>query len=125
MNEGSTRSFRRVGEVIARLLDGPVEWTTATGDTLRGEAGDWWVEGPGGVIRTVTGREFAATYEPIGGGRYRRSGVVLARQVESEELVETLEGSARALPGMWIVTGPSGNSWPVPDEVFRTGYVAI
>ena len=125
MTDRSVRRFRRVGEVTAHRLDAPVEWTTSSSDNMRGEAGDWWVEGPEGVFRTVTDREFAATYEPLGDGRYRRFGVMTARQVDAEELVETLEGPTRALPGMWIVTGPNGNSWPVPDEVFRQGYAEI
>jgi hypothetical protein len=120
-----SRRFRRIGEVTATHLQAAVEWRTTTGEVLRGRAGDWWVEGPDGVGRTVTGAEFQATYEPLGGDRYRRTGVVTARRVESEELVDTLEGPARAFPGMWIVTGPNGNSWPVPDEVFRQGYREI
>ncbi|MGB7983274.1 MAG: hypothetical protein WCF36_21035 [Candidatus Nanopelagicales bacterium] len=125
MAEQSARRFRRVGVVSAHRLDDSVTWRTASGDMLCGNAGDWWVEGPAGVVRSVTHLEFTATYEPLGEGRYQRSGFTTARQVDVEEVVDTLEGPARALPGDWVVTGPNGNSWPVPDQVFRHSYKEV
>lgn len=117
-----TLRFRRRGLVVARRLESPVEWRTEAGDVLRAEVGDWWVEGPAGVTRSVTDAEFRATYEEVSPGRYRRTGTVTARRVLAPEVVDTLEGPASARPGDWVVTGPHGNSWPVPDEVFHEGY---
>lgn len=119
------RSFRRRGRVTAHRLTEPVEWQTTNGDVLRGAAGDWWVEGPNGVGRSVTDTEFRGSYEPAEDGQFRRVGTVTARRALVEEGVQTLEGPALALPGMWVVTGPNGNSWPVPDDAFREGYEEI
>lgn len=116
------RSFRRKGEVRARRLTQPVDWTTDRGDVLHGKPGDWWVTSPDGAVRSVTPREFEASYQLIEGERYERFGVFRARPVSAVEKVQTLEGPATAYPGDWIVTGPNGNSWPVPDQVFRSGY---
>lgn len=115
-------AYRRRGEVRARRLGEPVEWQTASGETLRGNKDDWWVEGPDGAIRTVAEVEFPRLYEQVDGDRYRRVGTVRARRATVEEVIDTLEGRATAEQGMWVVTDDSGNSWPVPDHVFGAGY---
>lgn len=114
--------FRRRGEVRARLLTADRSWTTSSGSTLWGRAGDWWVEGPDGSGRCVSAAEFPELYEAVGDGRFRRLGEVTAVQTTDRTLVATLEGDAVAEPGMWTVTDDRGNSWPVPDEEFRRGY---
>jgi hypothetical protein len=116
------KPFRRRGEVRATRIGEATTWRTETGETMLAAAGDWWVEGDDGSCRTVASGEFARLYEPVRGDRYRRVGTVRARQVAVEETVATLEGPARALPGMWVVTDAGGNTWPVPDDVFRAGY---
>lgn len=116
MSEGKgARRFRRAGMVTARQLPEPRDWVTKAGDTLHGKAGDWLVEGPDGAERTVADEKFRASYEEIAPGQYRRVGVVTARQVSAGESVATLEGSATARPGDWVVTDAGGDSWPVPD----------
>lgn len=80
--------------------------------------------GPDGSTRTVTPAEFAHWYQLIAGERYRWLGSVRARRAVAVKVIVTLEGAATARPGDWVVTGPNGNSWPVPDEVFRAGYAA-
>lgn len=114
--------FRRRGVVRAHLLTADRCWTTSAGSTLQGRAGDWWVEGPDGSVRTVSAAEFPQLYEAVGGDRYRRLGEVTAVQVTEASVLATLEGDATAEPGMWIVTDDRGNSWPVPDDEFRRGY---
>ncbi|MGB7962030.1 MAG: hypothetical protein WCF12_03590 [Propionicimonas sp.] len=114
--------FRRRGEVRAHLLTEDRSWTTGAGSSLRGRAGDWWVEGTDGSVRSVSAAEFPQLYAPMGDERYRRRGEVTAVQVTSGTVVATLEGDAIADPGMWIVTDDRGNSWPVPDNEFRRGY---
>lgn len=37
----------------------------------------------------------------------------------------TLEGGHVVTPGDWIVTGPSGEKWPVKDAIFRTTYETV
>jgi hypothetical protein len=122
LGPGTGPRYRRRGEVRATRLTRPTAWRTQTGETLRAAPGDWWVVGEDGSRRTVAGNEFPRLYEHVAGDRYRRVGTVHARRVTSEEIVTTLEGEARALPGMWVITDATGDRWPVPDEVFRDGY---
>lgn len=111
--------YRRCGEVTAHRLDNSRTWITSTGAVLRAGVGDWWVEGPDGIARGVRADVFPNQYVLMGGYRYRRCGTVTARQAVRQEAVTTLEGTALAMPGMWIVTDSQGNSWPVPDAEFR------
>lgn len=119
------RKFQRKGEVQARQLSEPVDWTTERGDVLHGELGDWWVTSPDGAVRTVAAADFAETYAHIEGDRYQRFGVFQARRAVEVEVIPTPEGTATAHPGDWVVTDPNGNSWPVPDPVFRAGYQPV
>jgi hypothetical protein len=114
--------YRRTGEVTARRLSRPLAWTTARGSVLRGQAGDWLVSSSDGGDRTVSDAAFHASYEPVGDGRYRRTGEVSARRAPTREVVETSEGPATAEPGDWVVTADDGSSWPVPDRIFRATY---
>lgn len=117
--------FRRRGTVSAQRLAKQRSWTTERGDVLDAQEGDWWVVDDAGVGRSVKPEAFAASYLEVSPGRFRRVGLVSARRATVEEVVATLEGTALAEPGMWVVTGPDGDSWPVPDEVFRAGYEAL
>ena len=38
------------------------------------------------------------------------------------EIVNTREGTAIATPGMWIITAPTGDQWPVSDAALKRGY---
>lgn len=40
-------------------------------------------------------------------------------------LIETLEGTMKAIPGDWIVTGISGEQYPCKDNIFRNTYEPI
>lgn len=114
--------YRRTGEVTAHRLSRPAEWTTAHGNVLRGQPGDWLVSSRDGGERTVSDAAFHTSYEPVGDGRYRRTGEVFARRAQTREVVQTSEGPATAEPGDWVVTADDGTSWPVPDKVFRATY---
>ena len=117
--------YRRVGEVWAWQLQKPREWQTDNGDVLRGKPGDWWVVSPDSAFRTVAASVFADDYAHVAEQVYRRRGEVTARQVVEKEQVDSLEGVSTALPGDWIVIDDVGNSWAVPDAVFRRGYTAV
>lgn len=117
--------YRRVGEVWAWRLSKPREWQTDNGDLLRGEAGDWWVVSPDGAFRTVAASVFDDDYAHVADQVYRRRGDVTARRVREQEHVQSLEGPSTARAGDWIVTDDAGNSWAVPDAVFRNGYRAV
>lgn len=117
---------RRRGEVLATQLDHEWTWQTATGDTIRARPGDWQVTDP------ETGRQwsadpaaFHAGHEPVGAGRYRRTGFVLARPAHLGEQVNTMEGPAVAEAGEWLVEGDLQERWLVPGARFTAAYEAV
>jgi len=114
--------YRRVGTVHAIRLTASLEWTTSQGDALRGEAGDWLVRSTPAGRRTIAAEVFPRLYEWVFADTYRAIGEVHARRTVNGERVQTLEGPATALAGDWVVTDEGGNSWPVPDAVFRATY---
>ena len=126
MESGYAYRFRRTGEVTADQLADDREWTTGTGDVLHGRAGDWLVTGPDGRERTVGQEAFAASYEPVdcesgltrASRRYRRTGLVRARQATEGQVVQTLEGPATAHAGDWLVTRLDDEQRPVPDDTW-------
>lgn len=132
------REYTRRGLVHAeRLLDAK-EWPTAQGSTLRSEAGDWWVENlPSAAAkqstpipnsgRGVAAAEFPRLYGPIepAKGLYHRTGTVTAVQVTAPTQIRTLEGTAAAQPGSWVVTDDTGQAWPVPNAEFRSNYIEV
>ena len=118
--------FRRRGEVRARLLEQPWTWQTESGAQMTAVAGDWLVTDP------ETGRQwsadpaaFDASHEPLGGDRYRRTGIVQARPAQLGEQVRTLEGPAVAAPGDWLVEGDLHERWLVPGPRFTFAYEAL
>lgn len=53
--------------------------------------------------------------------RYRRTGVVTARQLEAPWSWTTQSGAEmKAAAGDWTVSDAGGNSWAVADDIFRT-----
>lgn len=117
--------YQRIGEVWAWRLTTPREWQTDAGDSLRGEAGDWWVVSPDGAFRTVAATVFPTDYEHVDAQVYRRRGIMSARRTTARETVMSLEGPSTAEAGDWILLDESGNTWAVPDPVFRHGYELI
>ncbi|MGN6503163.1 MAG: RyR domain-containing protein, partial [Pseudolysinimonas sp.] len=91
------RTFARRGEVTARKRDEPWSWTTASGETLHGSAGDWEVVDERGSTHSVAAGIFEATHRPTGRpGRYERTGSVQGRPARAGEVIETLEGTTTA-----------------------------
>ena len=121
-SESGWRSYRRVGEVGAEQRSSPWQWRTQRGEVMQAEAGDWAVTDAKGHVRSVAAAIFESTHENIAPGRFRRTGIVLARKVIAPEPVATLEGDVMAQPGDWVVKGRRGELWPVPDERFLTTY---
>lgn len=116
------RRYRRRGEVTAEKRPRGWTWTTPTGEIMRAQAGDWAVTDDQGNERSVAAEVFESTHQQIGARRYRRSGTVLARRATRQEVIQTLEGDVVANEGDWVVQGPQGEKWPVPDEQFRDSY---
>jgi hypothetical protein len=114
--------FERIGQVQASQLTEPLTWTTHAGEQMHGFPGDWRVIDDAGNLRTVTDRDFQASHEPLGGGRWRRVGTYRAWQVSEAVVIRTKEGKATAQPGDWVVEAPTGERWPVRDQQFRWSY---
>jgi hypothetical protein len=114
--------FQRIGTVRARRLRDGRPWTGASGDELRGDSGDWRVIDEFGDERTVRDAEFRASYEPVDGELWRRTGTFRAWRVSEDLVLRTLEGKAIARPGDWVVEGYRGERWPVTDDQFRRTY---
>jgi hypothetical protein len=117
-----TAEFVRAGAVRARRLSARRLWTRQNGDELRADEGDWRVIDEGGDDRTVRDEEFRASHTYLSGDRWRRTGVFRAWQVSEQTVVRTLEGKSTAEAGDWIVQGPTGVRWPVPDRQFQRTY---
>lgn len=129
---GEWARYRRFGTVRATRLDEDLTWGVGTPDpltgetaTLTGEAGDWRVEDSTGGVRTVTDERFRATHRHLEGDRWERCAEVDARRSAGGETVRSLEGEVASNAGDWIVRDDTGNSWPVPDEHFRSTYVPV
>lgn len=116
------RTFRRTGEVRARRRDESWTWTTASGQTLRGAAGDWEVVDERGAGHAVAPEAFEHGHRHLGGDRYARIGTVLARPAREGERIETLEGTLVAHAGEWVVRGHLGEEWVIPAERLSAGY---
>ena len=117
--------FRRIGEVRAERLLTAKTWRNSAGGTLAASAGDWLVIDELGHERTVRNGEFHTSHEPLGGGRWRRTGTVLAWQADETTVVRTMEGKAATAAGDWIVQGSAGERWPVKHDLFARGYVPV
>jgi hypothetical protein len=115
------RTFTRVGTVTAEQHDTAWTWTSDSGHVMQAAAGDWAVHED---EKTWSVRDdiFRDTYEPAGGGRFRRKGVVQARPAEAGETIDTLEGPTQAAQGDWVVRGVDGEQWPVPGDEFTRRY---
>ena len=58
--------------------------------------------------------------------KYRKKPVVVeAYQAQEEMLIRTLEGTMRADPGDWIITGVQGETYPCKPDIFEATYEAV
>jgi hypothetical protein len=114
--------FERIGVVQARQLNVRRRWTRRSGDELTGSPGDWRVIDEANEERTVRDLDFRTSHEPLGGDRWRRTGVYSAWRVSERLVLRTMEGRAVAQAGDWVVEGHRGQRWPVTDDQFRRTY---
>lgn len=70
---------------------------------------------------------FEDTYEPLGGGLYRKRTDVILRYftLKRRVVVQTLEGPQVAAPGDWIMQGVKGELWPVSPQKAREKYEPV
>jgi hypothetical protein len=116
------RTVHRHGVVWARRRDEPWEWTTASGQALRGSAGDWEVFDKRGHAHSVAPAVFASSHRHLDGDRYERTGSVQVRPARDGEVIGTLEGPLIARAGEWVVRGDIGEEWVITGERLRSGY---
>ena len=67
---------------------------------------------------------FEATYEPLGGGLYRKRTDIILRYftLKRRVVVQTLEGPQAAKPGDWIMLGVKDELWPISPDKAREKY---
>jgi hypothetical protein len=118
------RTVRRHGVVWARRRDEAWSWTTPSGQTLRGNAGDWEVYDKRGRAHSVAPDIFEATHRRIDGAgdRYERVGTVQVRPAREGERIESLEGPLVAGAGEWVVRGDRGEEWVISAERLASAY---
>jgi hypothetical protein len=121
---GEWRTVHRHGVVWARRRDDDWSWTTASGETLHGSAGDWEVFDKRGHSHSVAPDAFESSHRHIADGRYERIGSVQVRPAREGERIETLEGPLVADAGEWVVRGDLGEEWVITAERLRAGYRA-
>jgi hypothetical protein len=114
--------FERIGTVQATRLHEPLDWQTRSGETMRGEAGDWLVTDEPGGRRTVAAGRFEQTHVHVSGDTWRRTSEVQARPGREGETVVTREGEVAVSPGDWVVRDLAGLVWVVPGTHMDTAY---
>ncbi len=54
---------------------------------------------------------------------YRKTATVMAKQMDEDFEVETLEGTMKGKAGDYLCRGPAGEEWPIKKEIFESTYV--
>ena len=58
--------------------------------------------------------------------KFRKKPVVIeAYQTDKELFIETLEGTMKADPGDWIITGVNGEQYPCKPGIFEKTYEPV
>ena len=58
--------------------------------------------------------------------KFRKKPVIIeAYQTDKEVFIETLEGTMRADPGDWIITGVNGEKYPCKPDIFEKTYERV
>lgn len=87
------------------------------------QSGDWLVDNNGEVY-TVAADSFAATYQQVSPGRFRKVGTVWAIQAEADGSVKTLEGKTTYQAGDYLVSNSANgrDTYAIAQERFREMY---
>lgn len=58
--------------------------------------------------------------------KFRKKPIVIeAYQTDKELIIDTIDGSLRAAPGDWIITGVSGKQYPCKPDIFEKTYEPV
>lgn len=55
----------------------------------------------------------------------KRQVVIDAYQTDKELYIDTLEGTMKADPGDWIITGVHGEKYPCKNDIFKETYEPV
>ena len=110
------KATRLTEDTVIETLEGNVE----------GHVDDWLITGVTGERYPCGPDTFAKTYEPVGGGRFRKRQVVVeAIQLRHRTTVETGSGTLIGQPGDWFINGVNGGQYPCDREIFSETYEPI
>ena len=56
---------------------------------------------------------------------YRKTATVMARQMDEDFEVDTLEGTMKGKAGDYLCRAHTGEEWPVKKEIFEGSYEAV
>jgi hypothetical protein len=112
----------RRGEVTAVHSDTSWTWTSESGETMQGQAGDWRLTNKSGRSWSVAPEIFASTYEHVDDDRWRRTGCAWARPAVPGEVIKSLEGRQTAADGDWVIRGSKGEEWVTSSDHFAASY---
>lgn len=132
-HEGPTASERAFGDeefheyvktagVEAEQLTEPLEWTTASGDKMKAEKGDWKITGADGSTWSVKPDIFAKTYSEVGPGHYIKTASTKARVLTKATTIQTLDGAGTGNAGDYLVRGVNGEEYIVTKAKFESMY---
>jgi hypothetical protein len=121
-NSSDWAEVTRRGEVTAVRSTTSWTWTTESGGTMQGIAGDWRVTDDSGRSWSVAPEIFASTYEHVADDRWRRTGRAWARRAVPGEVIKSLEGTQSAAEGDWVIRGSRGEEWVTTSEHFAASY---
>ena len=116
--------WRAGGDIEAYRLTMGTTWYNQNGSPESAKAGDW-IANDGRAIWTVQSDVFAETYTAVADGHYRKRFPVHAVRLDTDCVIETLEGDARAGAGDWLVMNPAGECWPVQGWIFTERYERV
>ena len=58
--------------------------------------------------------------------KFRKKPIVIeAYQTQEEKIIQTMEGTLKASPGDWIITGVRGEEYPCKPDVFDRTYEPV
>lgn len=123
-DHGKVVGYQKMGTVKAELMDKSQEWTTTTGNTMKGEAGDYLITGADGSKWTIKSDIFKQTYAEVPGqpGQYAKSVITRAVVLTKPATVMTLEGEGSGNPGDYLVIGAKGEQYIVAKAKFESMY---
>lgn len=112
------------GDIEAYRLTMPTTWYNHNGSPESAVVDDWLCN-DGRAIWSVSSAVFTETYTALGGGRFEKRFPVHAIRLDTDCVIETLEGDARATAGDWLVMNAGRECWPVQGWIFTERYELV